>query len=96
MMNISCPAESLALFGIFFPMYWLQTTAPPVASADKICIRRTLMLSTSETPDTAASPQEDTINVSIRPMLIDKNCSTIRGMINFFSDCLSNNIGILF
>ena len=90
-MNINCPAESFARSGIFFPIYWLQTTAPPVANADKICIKSTLMLSTSDTPDTAASPQDDTMSVSNRPMLIAKVCSMISGMISFFKSALVNS-----
>ena len=88
MMNISCPADSFALSGIFLPIYWLHTTAPPVASADRIWISSVLMLSTSDTPDTAASPHEETISVSNSPMLNASACSIMSGTISFFKSSL--------
>lgn len=69
-------------------IYWLHTTAPPVASADKIWISRTLMLSTNDTPDTAASPHEETISVSNSPMLKASACSIMSGTISFFKSSL--------
>jgi len=60
-------------------MYWLATTAPPVASAVMIWIIRVLKVSTRLTPDTAASPTDDTIRVSARPMVTLRACSAISG-----------------
>ena len=42
MMNMICAAAARALFSSRWPMYWLATTAPPVASAVMICIIRVL------------------------------------------------------
>ena len=64
--------------------------APPVAKAEKILINRILMESTKEIPDTAASPQVATINVSAIPMVMAKNCSTTKGNINLISCFLEN------
>ena len=60
-------------------MYWLATTAPPVASAVMIWIIRVLKVSTRLTPDTAASPTDDTMRVSARPMVTLRACSAISG-----------------
>ena len=60
-------------------MYWLATTAPPVASAVMICIIRVLKVSTRLTPDTAASPTDDTMRVSARPMVTLRACSAMSG-----------------
>ena len=57
-------------------------TAPPVASAARIWIIRMLMLSTKLTLETAASPTPETISVSARPMVTDKNCSSSSGRIS--------------
>ena len=48
------------------------------------------MESTKEIPDTAASPQVATINVSAIPMVMAKNCSTTKGNINLISCFLEN------
>ena len=82
--NISCPADFLDISMFLLPRYWLHTTAPPVARADNIWISRLLILSTSATPETAASPAIDTMNVSTKPTLTASNCSNIRGIISFF------------
>ena len=71
-------------------MYWLVTTAPPVASALMIWIIRVLKLSTRLTPDTAASPTEDTIKVSARPMVTLSACSAISGSSSATSACRGN------
>ena len=71
-------------------MYWLVTTAPPVASALMIWIIRVLKLSTRLTPDTAASPTEDTIRVSARPMVTLSACSAISGSSSATSACRGN------
>ena len=72
-------AAALAFFGSWWPMYWLATTAPPVARALMIWIIRVLKVSTRLTPDTAASPTEDTIRVSARPMVTLRACSATKG-----------------
>ena len=79
MMNMICAAAARALFSSRWPMYWLATTAPPVASAVMICIIRVLKVSTRLTPDTAASPTDDTIRVSARPMVTLRACSAMSG-----------------
>ena len=43
----------------FAPSSCATTTAPPVASAEKILMISTLIISTSDTPETAASPTEE-------------------------------------
>ena len=78
-MNMICAAEARAFFSSRWPMYWLATTAPPVASALMIWIIRVLKLSTRLTPETAASPTEETIRVSARPMVTLRACSAMRG-----------------
>ena len=52
-----------------------------VANAENRVIRRFEIVSTSDTPETAASPQVDTMTVSAIPISIDKNESAIRGII---------------
>ena len=69
------------------PRYWETTTAPPVASAEKIWISRILMESTNDIPETAASPAEVTITVSAIPTAIARNCSTISGTMSLRSIC---------
>ena len=51
----------------------------PVASAVMIWIIRVLKVSTRLTPDTAASPTDDTMRVSARPMVTLRACSAISG-----------------
>ena len=53
-------------------------TAPPVASDEKIWMSRKLTESTREMPETAASPQEETMTVSATPMVTAKSCSNDR------------------
>ena len=55
--------------------------APPVARAEKMLISRILIASTSDTPETAASPQLETMTVSAIPMVMARNCSMISGII---------------
>ena len=43
-------------FGLFLPMYWLTTTAPPEARAVNRKRKIVLKELTRETPETAASP----------------------------------------
>ena len=52
------------------------------------------MVSTRETPDTAASPADDTITVSAMPMVTAKSCSSTSGIINRFKSCLENNLSV--
>ena len=52
------------------------------------------MLSTRDTPETAASPDEVTITVSAIPTVIRRNCSMTKGMIRRIRACLVN-IGAL-
>ena len=61
------------------PMYWLATTAPPVASAARIWIIRMFRLSTL---DTAASPTPATIRVSAMPIVTLRVCSKNSGQIS--------------
>ena len=56
--HTSCVAALHADFSSFLPIYCPATTAPPVASAAKILMIRIIILSTSDTPDTAASPDQ--------------------------------------
>ena len=49
----TCLAARLASLGLLLPMYWEHRIAPPAASADKACITRILMESTSDTAETA-------------------------------------------
>ena len=72
-------------------MYWPATTAPPVASAAKTLISRIIMLSTSETPDTADSPTLATMMESAMPTSTASSCSTIRGRIKAVSARLVNS-----
>ena len=51
-----------------------------------------LILSTNETPDTAASPTPEIITVSTIPTKIAKNCSNTNGRINFFKSLLEYSI----
>ena len=81
------PAVALAFLGSWWPMYWLVTTAPPVARADMIWIIRVLKVSTRLTPETAASPTEDTIKVSARPMVTLRACSATSGSSRAMSCC---------
>ena len=94
-MNKICAAARLASFGSPRPMYWLVTTAPPVASALMIWIIRVLKLSTRLTPETAASPTDDTIRVSARPMDTLKACSAMSGSSRATSCWRVNSGGLL-
>ena len=61
-----------------------------MARAEKMLIIKMLMASTSETPETAASPQTETMTVSAMPMVMDRNCSTISGIISRCRSFLEN------
>ena len=69
-------------------------TAPPVARAPMICMIKTLMESTRETPDTADSPTAATITTSTIPTSTAMICSTIRGARSFII-CFLENISYL-
>ena len=75
----SCPALWAACSGFWAPRYWLVTTAPPVASAAKTVMISWLIISTSDTPEMAASPAEETIMVSAMPTSTSRACSMISG-----------------
>ena len=63
----SWTADSHARFLFFCPIYWEATTAPPVATAANTLIKSVLIISTSDTPEVAASPTLETIIVSTIP-----------------------------
>ena len=63
------------------PKYCPATTAPPVARAVNRLMSRTLMESTRDTADTAASPTLATITESAMPTNMERNCSATRGSI---------------
>ena len=75
----SCPALRAASSGFWAPRYWLVTTAPPVARAAKMVMISWLIISTSDTPEMAASPAEETIMVSAIPTSTLRACSMISG-----------------
>ena len=88
----SCAPDFLDSSSLPLPIYWLQTTAPPVASAAITCMISLLILSTRATPATAASPDCDTISVSTSPTSTASNCSNISGIISFLKSLPLNNI----
>ena len=65
---------------------------PPVARAVIIMSTRLLMESTSETPDTAASPTRATIMVSAVPIRAVNSCSTISGINSMARSFLENSL----
>lgn len=69
---------------------------PPVASAAKTCITKTLMESVSETAEIAALPTRDTMTESAIPMKDVSNCSIITGINNFQRVLLSKRSVSLF
>ena len=75
MNQTSCVADSQAASFLLWP-------APPVANAANMLIRSTITWSTSDTPDTAASPTLEIIIESAMPTSIARNCSIMRGMIS--------------
>ena len=87
----SCFAASQARLLSRAPSSCATTTAPPVASAAKMLIMSTFIISTSETPDTAASPHEETMMVSARPTVMASTCSSTSGQMSFLSAELGNS-----
>ena len=87
----SCLEASHARSFFLAPSSCATTTAPPVASAEKMLMMSTLSISTSDTPETAASPTEETIIVSARPTVMASTCSITSGKISFLSAALGNN-----
>ena len=93
----SCPALRRACEPCLAPRNWLVTTAPPVASAAKMLKIRLLIISTSETPEMAASPTLETITVSDMPTRAASACSMTSGhssrsswaLVNCFSSFVS-------
>ena len=71
-------------------MYWDAMTAPPVAKEENSVMSKKLMESTREMPETAASPQEETITVSAIPMVTARSCSITRGMMSFRRSLFEN------
>ena len=63
----------------FAPMNCEATTAPPVASAENSAISTLQNMSTSETPEIAASPSAETITVSAMPTKMLSVCSIRSG-----------------
>ena len=61
------------------PKNWLVTTAPPVASAANTLKIRLLIMSTSDTPEMAASPTLETMTVSDMPTSAASACSMTSG-----------------
>ncbi len=87
----SCTADLRASSLRLAPRNWEVTTAPPVASAAMMLNIRILIISTSETPETAASPTEEIIMVSAMPTVMASACSKISGMISFRKSLPENN-----
>ena len=56
-----------AFFRSRWPRYCDAITAPPVATAAKTALMSMLIMSTSDTPEIAASPTEEIIIVSAMP-----------------------------
>ena len=83
----SWPALLAASTGRLAPRCWLVTTAPPVASAPN-----SVMISTSDTPEIAASPTDDTITVSAMPTRISSICSMMSGQSSVSSWRLVNSL----
>ena len=86
----SCFAAREERSGRFLPMYWAQTTAPPVDSAENRLLSKIWILSTNETPETAASPSLPTMTMSAIPTVSERNCSAIRGQIRSSKSRLLN------
>ena len=86
----SCFAAIFAFSPSSFPRYCETTIAPPVASAANTWSKSILIVSTSDTPDIAASPTLDTINVSATPIVAARICSIINGIIRRTRSLLLN------
>ena len=78
--------------GVWPPRCWLVTTAPPVASAPNSVMISWLIISTSDTPEIAASPTDDTITVSAMPTRISSICSMMSGQSSVSSWRLVNSL----
>ena len=90
---ISCVAESRADFSFFAPRNCDATTAPPVEIAAKMLIRKLFIMSTSDTPDTLASPNDEIIIVSTEPTRQNSICSKASGMTRRHKSLSENNLG---
>ena len=88
----SWPALLTASSGRLAPRCWLVTTAPPVASAPNSVMISWLIISTSDTPEIAASPTDDTITVSAMPTRISSICSMMSGQSSVSSWRLVNSL----
>lgn len=89
--NTSCLADWQASSLLPAPIHCDVTTAPPVASAASTLMIKLLNMSTSDTPETAASPAEEIIIVSAIPTVMASVCSKISGIISFRKSFLLNN-----
>ena len=83
--TMSCAADLRACPGCFAPKNCDTITVPPVAIAVKMQMIRLLIISTSDTPETCASPTPEIITVSIMPTEMSSICSMIIGTISFLS-----------
>ena len=88
--NINWSDASHDFSSFFWPKNWPATTAPPVPNAINTWVINTIIVSTKDTADTAASPTLATIIESTKPTTIKSNCSTINGPINFLKSELEN------
>ena len=76
--------------GFWLPIICATTTAPPVDMAINILINKTLTISTSETPDTAASPAYDNNMVDTMLTKTSRIWSRNKGSISFRNDWVLN------
>lgn len=88
--STTCPAARLLSFLFPLPIYREQTIAAPAAIAEKICMTRLLIESTSATADIASLPTVETIIVSAIPIREFRNCSTTIGRSSQNKVLLSN------
>jgi hypothetical protein len=86
----SWEAEAAACSLSLRPMYWLITTAPPVASATKRFRNIVLKELMSETPETADSPTKATTKTSAMPTDARRSCSRKSGMMSFLRSAFVN------
>ena len=91
--HTSCSAAWQAFSFLCCPRYWPATTAPPVPNAANTLMSSTMILSTRDTPDTAASPTLATMMLSAIPTRTASICSMISGMMRAISARLSNRYG---
>ena len=83
--KINCFKAWLAFSFWFYPKYWAQMMAPPVAMAANILMIKIFNESTRETAEIAAEPMLVTIMVSTDPINAVKTYSNINGINNLFN-----------